>query len=134
MTRFDDRHALDLKGHVDTEALQRLFDRVIALEDPMQADRFGIVLGDSVIRWGVNTVTWPGGAAVSNTTSVTHGLGRTPIAVWAGHFGTAVATATISAFEVFTPSATGFNVRAKTVDGSLPAAATAAGFAWLAIG
>jgi hypothetical protein len=80
------------------------------------------------IRFGSGTLTWPGGSAFTNATSVTHGLGTTPAAVLVtGSGGATLVTAN-------TVGATTFNALGCTIDGSTPAASTTITFYWLAIG
>lgn len=86
------------------------------------------LLGGLAIRAGAGTVTWPGGSQTSTALTVTHGLGRTPVAV--------VATNTSAPNPMFTMNytATTFQVVCGTNDLSSPANGVTNGFVWVAVG
>lgn len=87
------------------------------------------------IRFGVGTITWPGGASnnFASPTVVTHGLGRQPVAVLQSNTGNAGLTLSpVHAASVI--GSTTFTAFANTVDGQLPAAGSTSTFAWLVIG
>jgi hypothetical protein len=86
------------------------------------------LLAGKVVRFGAGTVTYPGGSGVSGSATVTHGLPRTPGAVFTQ---SQVMTAHARPGSV---GATSFLVALRTVDGSLPGAGSTAAFYWLAIG
>lgn len=85
------------------------------------------------MRFGLATATWPGGAAISNSVTVPHGLGRTPKAVVASLM-TTPSTAYFPVVLANTYAATTFTIAALTSDNSSPANGTAFIVAWVAIG
>lgn len=100
--------------------------RNFALLARLVLDTGGVTAG---VRFGVSSVTWPGGSATSNTKNVSHGLGSDP----------AVAFITgVGADGVYRvqsdPSSTVLPVVAVTSDGSTPANGTERFFYWLVIG
>jgi hypothetical protein len=85
------------------------------------------------IRYGIATGTWPGGSPRANDTTISHGLGRTPVVVLA----TVVSSPSGTWFPVVATisyTTTGFNLTAVTSDGSSPANGTAYNVAWVAVG
>jgi len=85
------------------------------------------------IRFGSGTGSWAGGSPRASNTSVTHGLGRTPVAVYVS-LKSAPVSSWFPVLAAFSPTSTAFTVSAVTSDGSSPAAATAYGYYWLAVG
>lgn len=90
--------------------------------------------GKSVeVRFGVSTVTWPGGAGTSNGLVVSHGLGRTPVVVVATqNTSSGLAKIPVVATQAFTTTA--FTLYAGTVDGTSPANTATTTISWIAIG
>jgi hypothetical protein len=88
----------------------------------------GRLLAGAGFRFGLATVTWPGGSPNATTTTVTHELGRAPQAA----FLTGVDTTNMVLSQP-TRNATDFTVNATTRDGTSPAAATVRNFYWLAL-
>lgn len=88
------------------------------------------------VRFGVQTLTWPGGSQISNAPTVSHGLGRTPIGVLYGRIGglSAGSALAIPFTDAGSMDDTSFDVAAKTHDESSPAAATTASIFWVVIG
>lgn len=87
--------------------------------------------GESLgLRVGSETLTWPGGSADTGTVTVDHGLGKAPVALFT-QSGTLTAHARPDPSSVTTVD---FDVRARTVDASTPAAATTMTVYWLVIG
>ena len=89
----------------------------------------GRILGGDAWRVGAGGITWPGASLFSNGSfSVNHGLGRTPIVA----FGGPLAPAGGFVFEVHaeTVSSTAVQWRARTLDGTTPAAGTTKTFFW----
>jgi hypothetical protein len=82
------------------------------------------------VRFGVSTLTWPGGVAGSSIGTVTHGLGRTPVCVLA----TVNAGGVAGPAWTGTPGATTFPLAARTADGSSPGAGTTTSVSWVVIG
>lgn len=85
------------------------------------------------IRGGAATLTWPGGTIFSNSGFVLpHDIGTFPIYV----NGTAICPAGGFVFEVHPEFVNAANVqwRARTLDGTTPAAGTTKDFYWVAIG
>jgi len=80
------------------------------------------------VRFGFDTVTYAGGSRYSASTTVTHGLEKTPVVVFTQSQGIDYATRPTSV------GGTTFQVAANRIDGSLPAASTEVGFYWLTIG
>lgn len=87
------------------------------------------------IAFGSGAVTFPGAAPDSNTLTVTHGLGRTPIFASAvGNFtGTGGLTTGSVFFACGTFGSTTFATRGSTPGANQPLNATA-NFNWIAIG
>lgn len=84
-------------------------------------------------RFGTSVVTWPGGSQTSSVLTVTHGLGRAPVVVLVTLTSWAASTQyPVGATVSYTTA--NFGLVASTTDGSSPAAATAATYAWVAIG
>lgn len=113
------------------QALAELFPTVAA-SAPAGVTVFSIPGTTVTVAFGTGTFTWPGGQKGSTVLAVTHGLGKTPTAVFA------IGNQDQGANDVFacTGSAIGattFSMRAVfTV--LVPAAAFTATFSWLAIG
>ena len=84
---------------------------------------------DVGVRFGTGTATWPGGSQFTNTVTITHGLGRTPIAVVCTCI---TGGAAIGAYQAFGYTSTTFAVKAQAVDGGTTAGSQT--FAWVAIG
>ncbi|MFL5901255.1 MAG: hypothetical protein ACJ75S_08670 [Solirubrobacterales bacterium] len=86
-----------------------------------------VELANVAIDFGIATTTYPGGTAISESLSVTHKLGRTPIAVVALCKTTDVAR---------TPSygKASFSLVTRDWEGALQGAGTTATVAWIAIG
>lgn len=87
-------------------------------------------LGGRRLMFGAGTWTWPGGAALSNTVAVTHGLGATPLFVFVCG---AQAQGQVVAGDAFTYGATTFSTHGEFVGGFLPALNATSGFVWLAV-
>lgn len=85
------------------------------------------------IRFGTATITWPGGTPFA-TVAVTHGLGRTPTAVFAGDAGGGTMNTNIPVWSATSPGATTFTAAAETSDASAPAVGLTRTFYWLAVG
>jgi hypothetical protein len=134
---FEDRlaalesRALTLRD-LPISALQR------KLEQDWQPDP-AVLLGEGTISLtmldgidrGSDSLVWPGGSPESNVLNVTHDVGRLPnIQV------TATSRVGAAAIAVWVGSVTtsGFQVRARTLDGTNPLAAAAATFDWRAEG
>jgi hypothetical protein len=102
--------------------------RIFSGSDP---SIFARVPGDPstrILQYGTTTVTWPGGVNASSYTTVTHGVGKTPVAVIATNAGGPTGYC-----EVQTIGATTFQVR--TVDPlAIPGAATTGTVLWIATG
>jgi hypothetical protein len=87
---------------------------------------------DASIRFSSGTLTFPGGSSFTNTLTLAHGLGKTPIA--------ALATATLAGgtvpvtVSVVAVDATNVQWRGYADDGSSPALNTTKLFYWLVIG
>jgi hypothetical protein len=84
------------------------------------------------IRFGLQTVTWPGGSQTSNVATVSHGLDTTPAAVIA-----TMSTGTGAFYSVAVAvnyTATTFDLRLDTVDASTPLVTATSTVAWFAIG
>lgn len=107
----------------DWAAVSRLIDQLNGL----LIDTGGRSVG---IRFGSNTITWPGGSGTTSSTTVTHGLGRTPAGVYVS------ASTTLGGTHINATSvgATTFSVQGTTIDGSSPAGGTTGTFYWLVIG
>lgn len=80
------------------------------------------------MRYGTAVVSWPGGSSDSDPTTVTHGLGSTPLHILFGSGSANTAPGWSS------PTATTFVITARTVDGSSPASPNNRSISWLAIG
>lgn len=80
------------------------------------------------IRFGLGTLTFPGGSPAFTNDTVAHGLGREPTAAFACavHQNTFIG---VSSFDD-----TDLVVQGRTVDGSSPAAASPVNYYWLVIG
>ena len=82
--------------------------------------------------FGSGTLTWPGGQRGSNIVTVTHGLNRTPVGVWAiGTQDQGVADAMSWATSNYTTTTA--DVRG-VFGAAVPPGPSPATFAWLAIG
>lgn len=78
---------------------------------------------------GSGVLTWPGGSSQTGTTAVPHGLGIVPVAMLA------VGSSTLNCNIITaSPTATTFDVRGITLDGSSPAAGVQCSFYWIALG
>lgn len=85
---------------------------------------------DIGVRYGVGTVTWPGGTQFTGVVTIPHGLGKTPVDVLVTPKVTTVAGYTLWA-ATFT--ATTFQVAGWTMNAA-PGAGTTDLFSWLVIG
>lgn len=91
------------------------------------------------IKFGTATLTWDGSGQWSNQggggLAVTHGLGATPVFVWASHQGTsALVTAYPTTPQIWNIGATTFTIQEETSDGQVPANGQTATVNWAAIG
>jgi hypothetical protein len=85
------------------------------------------------IRTGTTTISWPGGSVVSDTETVTHGLGSTPVAVLLtvkDNSGLVLSPVV----DAFTYTSTQFSCRAITIDGTTPLNTATTTVVWLALG
>lgn len=90
--------------------------------------------GQSInIRCGTDTWTFPGGSARSNVKVTSHGLGRTPIAVFVCGAQLNGLNETVAG-ETGTWTTTQFSSQAGFVQGFAPGAGATLGFSWVAIG
>lgn len=118
--------ALERVAPDDWSGVQRLVERLSRLV----IDTGNISLG---LRVGTGSVSFPGGTAISNVTTVTHGLGRTPI--FFGAFETQDhAGADMMVLNTFTYTSTSVQTRGCFVLSSAPAAGNIQYFTWVAIG
>lgn len=80
------------------------------------------------IRFGSDAVTWAGGSRTTAANPITHGLGRTPVAV--------LLTSSTSNMEMSASAlgATTFSATGNTMDGTSPVNGTARTFYWLVVG
>jgi hypothetical protein len=105
------------------------------LEQDWQPDAHTLLAGGSLtvdmlsgaLTFGSDTVTWGGASPSSANLSVLHGLGRVPAAVLL------TSRSNVIVFAETARTISTFQVSARTVDGSSPAAATTVDFYWLAI-
>lgn len=81
------------------------------------------------IRFGSDSLTWPAAGTSSNTKTITHGLGRTPIVV--GGWGSDSTTAQFFYCYPFTFTSTQFSMRG--VAEAAPGVQTKT-FTWVALG
>lgn len=86
--------------------------------------------GTRKVAFGAGTVTWPGASRFTSTTTVTHGLGATPVTI---HLTSGNQNLVVTQYPS-APTGTTFTVTGNTIDGASPVAATTLGFYWLAIG
>ena len=105
----------------DWDAVQRNFEKLRAFVPDTGGKSVGL-------RFGVATVTWPGGSQQSDSINVTHGLGKTPTVVFT-QSDTVIAHARPASI-----GATQFAVQMRTVDGSSPLATRTDFVYWIAIG
>lgn len=113
-------------GSLNPEALQADIDE-LAKAMP------GLGGASMEIRFGVSTVTWPGGSGISNGLVVTHGLGRPPVVVVATQ-NTSVGLAKIPTVGTQAFTTTTFTLFAGTVDGTSPTNTSTSTISWIAIG
>lgn len=86
--------------------------------------------GLRTLGWGQGTLTWPGGSVTSNTITITHSLGGTPLALDCNLFG----GANHVTFRVSpSPTNTTFDVSARTTDGVSPPNTQADPFYWIGV-
>lgn len=105
--------------------VQRNFDAL--------ADASGLFGGKSVeVRFGTDTLTYPGGSVLTNVKTITHGLGRTPVAVVA--VGAQGSTQGIVAMTCENVGATTFDARAQDVSAIARAAGFQVSLFWFAVG
>lgn len=114
-------------------ALERLFDNSPASRNfetlrRLVLDPGGVTAG---IRFGLMTVTWPGGAALSNAATAAHGLGTTPIAAFASP-NSQTGTGACCFYIQF--DATNVTVNLETNGGAFPANTAVTPTSWLVIG
>jgi hypothetical protein len=115
----------DYDGKLDVDTVQRNFDAVsIAMP--------GLGGASVEVRFGVGTMTWPGGQSISTELTISHGLGRIPKVV--------VATmqtngqGQVVAVHAGAYTSTTFKAQADWVQGFSPAAGTTMPVGWIAIG
>lgn len=113
--------ALEFPG--DGGVLDRNVGRLMSLVP----DTGGQTIG---LRFGTQTLTWPGSTTTTGSETITHGLGATPVVVLVGIQAESVAVMSWAN----NVGATTFTVAARTGDGTSPAADTTCTLAWLAIG
>lgn len=111
------------------EKTRRNFERLAALV----LDTGGQSAG---VRFGTATVTWAGVTQFSGSTTVDHGLGRVPVATFAGAMGTTSPGGQhANIITGGTPTATQFTVAAALVaTAAIPTNGTTLKVAWLVIG
>lgn len=103
----------------DWDSVRRNFERLFQMFDTG---------GESVgVRFGLGTDAWPGGADTSTGVTITHGLGREPVAVFTQ------STTLVAHCRPTAVDSTGFTATHKTIDGSSPGAGNA-NFYWMAVG
>jgi len=112
------------------------------LEQNWQPDAATLLQGGSLtvdlltaaLKFGVGTITWPGGSPRSSNLTVTHGLGRTPTSVLiVANTGVGGSGTVFPVYAALSLTTTTFVSTAVTSNESNPAAAASAGFYWLAI-
>jgi hypothetical protein len=111
----------------DWAALNRVIDKLRSLVPDTGGSSVGI-------RWGIGTVTWPGGQSLSAANTIAHGLGTDPAAIAITPIAAAGDGAGFSA--QVTAGAVGgvsFDVRLG-VDSFSPVAGTQRSFYWIVIG
>lgn len=121
--------AADGRERLDPVAVQGNFD---ALAADLPSNALQAISGGSAFAIGTGTWTWPGATSKTDVTTVTHGLGGTPLFVAVLASQTQGAAETL-ATEAYTYTTTTFLTRAQFVRGFTPAAASTAPFVWLAI-
>ena len=83
---------------------------------------------------GTGTITWPGGSFISNTITVTHGLGVTPVVTVVVSTGGSFGLTAIPVLAATTLTSTTFAATVVTVDGNTPAGTSTTTFYWIAVG
>lgn len=110
--------------------VQRLLDWLRGFVGSFVAEVVTAIFGAAgiKIRFGSNSVTWPGGSPNTSDTTVTHGLGADPSLVLTSNIST-----TNMVLMSHTETITTFKVAGTTRDGSSPANGTQRFFYWLAL-
>lgn len=124
--------SIALEGLNDNSVSDRNFQQILAFLNTVatpSTDGHGISFQGIAIRFGTQTLTWPGGSPFTDTPSVTHGLGRTPKTVFA------TANVVTNVVEPYTlvPGATTFFLSGWCPNAS-PSAGSHETVSWLAIG
>jgi hypothetical protein len=115
--------ALEQLHPEDWDAVRRNFEAVSKLV----ADTGGRSIS---IRFGLGTLTWPGGSRLTTAASVNHGLGRTPAAIAFGSVETNMHIAIVAPL----PGSTSFTAQGNTIDGGSPVNGTQRSYYWIAVG
>lgn len=81
------------------------------------------------VRFGIGSLTWPGGSRLTGALTIDSGLGVTPTVVVFGSVETNMHVALTGV-----PSTASFTVQGNTIDGSSPPSSTSRSFYWVAVG
>jgi hypothetical protein len=119
----------DADGRLDPQMAQFAIDVI--------ARQFLDAGGQSLkLRVGTATISWPGGSVTSDTETVTHGMGSTPVVVLVSvaSSGGMSGVTLVPTVQAFTYTSTQFSVTAYTVDAQTPLNTATTPISWLAIG
>lgn len=86
-----------------------------------------------VAAGGTGVATFPGGSIASTAVTITHGLGRTPLAVVAGSGGSGSGVNNPPLAVAYNYTATTFDLEMVTIDGQTPANGSVANYSWIAL-